>query len=196
MELQAKLLRVLETGEVRPVGARRPVKVDVRIVAATHRDLLARVREGQFREDLYYRLDAAEIRLPPLSQRLTDIPLLAQHFLARLNERYGTRKELSGEVLAALVRRPWPGPVRELSNELSRLYFLSEDLIGDEGLVRAPAPGAVAAAAAESATGDEAAPPALKLDDVERAAIVRALAAAGGRKDRAAKLLGISRAGL
>ncbi len=193
LDLQAKLLRVLETGEVRPVGARRPVKVDVRIVAATNRDLLARVREGQFREDLYYRLDAAEIRLPPLSQRLTDIPLLAQHFLARLNDKYGTRKELSGGVLAALVRRPWPGHVRELSNEVARLYFLSEDSIDDEGLVREPAPGAVAAAAA---AGDESVPPALKLDDVERAAIVRALAAAGGRKDRAAKLLGISRAGL
>jgi len=192
-ELQAKLLRVLETGELRPVGGRRPVKVDVRIVAATNRDLLARVRAGQFREDLYYRLNAAEIRLPPLSQRLTDVPLLVQHFLERLNERYATHKTIAPEVVAALVRRGWPGQVRELSNEVARLYFLSDDGLADESLVREPAPGAQADEGAEP-PGEGAAP--LKLDDVERAAIVRALAAAAGRKDRAARLLGISRAGL
>jgi DNA-binding NtrC family response regulator len=167
--------------------------VDVRIVAATNRNLLARVRDGHFREDLYYRLNAAEIRLPPLAQRLTDVPLLAQHFLERLNEKYGTRKAVSAGVVAALVRRRWPGQVRELSNEVARLYFLSDDSLADESLVREPAPGAALEEPGPEAAGLV---EPLKLDEVERAAIVRALTAAGGRKDRAARLLGISRAGL
>ncbi len=189
MELQPKLLRVLEAGEVRPVGSRSPVKIDVRIVAATNRDLLERVREGEFREDLYYRLNAVEISLPPLAERLDDVPLLVQHFLDRLNAKHETDKPVTDEVVQSLMRRNWPGQVRELANEVSRLYFLSDEVIDNTDLVRT-------AAASDAVSSTEAMPESLKLEDVERAAIQRALKSAGGRKEQAAKLLGISRAGL
>jgi transcriptional regulator with GAF, ATPase, and Fis domain/tetratricopeptide (TPR) repeat protein len=187
MNLQVKLLRVIESGEVRPVGGRRATKVDVRIVAATNRDLLECVRDETFREDLYYRLNAAELRLPALADRIEDIPLLAQHFLDSLNEKHGTAKTLDDTVLAALVGRAWPGQVRELSNEVARLYFLSDEILADADMVRV---------AAEDTTTADPMPASLKLEDVEHAAILRALAAAGQRKDKAAKMLGISRAGL
>ncbi|HZJ73131.1 MAG TPA: sigma-54 dependent transcriptional regulator, partial [Planctomycetota bacterium] len=187
IELQSKLLRVLESGEVRAVGSRKPVRVDVRIIAATNRELPARVLLKAFREDLYYRLNAAEIRMPALAERLEDIPLLVRHFLERLNAKHGTDKDVTEEVLATLVRRPWPGQVRELGNEVSRLYFLSDDRLDQPRLVRAPP-------RTDDSGGDK--PSSLQLEEAERAAIVRALAAAGGRKDRAARLLGISRAGL
>ena len=187
IELQAKLLRVLESGELRPLGARKPVKVDVRIVAATNRDLRERVRAGAFREDLFYRLNAAEIRVPPLAERLDDIPLLARHILAQLNAKHGTSKVLDEHVIQALVAPPWPGQVRELSNEVARLYFLSDEVIADPDLLR----GAMA-----SATAVDPMPASLRLEDIEHAAVLRALHAAGNRKDKAARLLGISRAGL
>jgi transcriptional regulator with GAF, ATPase, and Fis domain/tetratricopeptide (TPR) repeat protein len=187
MNLQVKLLRVIESGEVRPVGGRRSTKVDVRIVAATNRDLLQCMRDETFREDLYYRLNAAEVRLPALADRIEDIPLLAQHFLDLLNEKHGTSKRFEGDVLAALVGRAWPGQVRELSNEVARLYFLSEESISDAEMVRV---------VAEESSASDPMPSSLRLEDVERAAILRALSASGQRKDKAAKMLGISRAGL
>ncbi len=187
LELQAKLLRVLESGEYRPVGSRRTLRANVRIVAATNRDLMELVQERRFREDLYYRLNAAEIRMPPLSDRIEDVPLLARHFLDRLNAKHGTAKTLAEDVLVALVRRPWPGNVRELANEVARLYFLSSDVIDEVGIVRRPA---------SSGAQPELRAASLKLEDVERAAIERALEATGGRKDQAARVLGISRAGL
>jgi len=189
MELQPKLLRVLEAGEVRPVGSRRPVKIDVRIIAATNRDLLERVREGEFREDLYYRLNAVEIGLPALAERLDDIPLLVRFFLDKLGEKHGNPKEIEDDVISCLIRRGWPGQVRELANEVSRLYFLSDERIDDPELVRP------AAAGSPTAVSDPM-PESLKLEDVERVAIQRALKSSGGRKEQAAKLLGISRAGL
>jgi transcriptional regulator with GAF, ATPase, and Fis domain/tetratricopeptide (TPR) repeat protein len=186
-ELQPKLLRVLESGEFRPVGSRRTQRADVRIVAATNRDLLERVREGAFREDLFYRLNAAEIRLPDLEERLGDVPLLLAHFLDRLNEQHGTTKTVTDAVVAAVVARPWPGQVRELANEMARLYHLSGDVLDDPSIVRVP----------RGVESDAAPPPAsLALADAEHAAIARALQAAGGRKAQAARLLGISRAGL
>lgn len=186
LELQPKLLRVLETGEVRPVGARRARTVDVRIVAATNRDLLECVRDGSFREDLYYRLNGVELHLPGLAERLDDIPLLVAHFLDRLGAKHDAPKSIDDAVLAALVERPWPGQVRELSNEVARLYYLSDTRIADASLVRPPG----------RADDDAAASASLRLEDVERETIRRALEAAGGRKDRAAQLLGISRTGL
>ena len=186
IELQAKLLRVLESGEMRPVGSRKTVRVDVRIIAATNRQLPVRVREKAFREDLYYRLNAAEIRMPSLAERIEDIPLLVRHFLERLNAKHGLAKDVTDDVLAALVRRPWPGQVRELANEVARVYFLSDDRLDQPRLVRAPA---------ADDLGDEQ-PASLQLEVAERAALVRALGAAGGRKEKAARLLGISRAGL
>ena len=187
VELQSKLLRVIETGELRPVGSRRTQHVDVRIIAATNRDLPARVREGSFREDLYYRLNVAEIHMPSLSERLEDVPLLVRHFLDELNAKHGTDKEIADAVVVALVRRSWPGQVRELGNEMARLYFLSDARIERPGLVRG---------SADLDAASESMPSSMQLEDVERAAIVRALSAARGRKDKAARLLGISRAGL
>jgi DNA-binding NtrC family response regulator len=161
--------------------------VDVRIVAVTNRELAKRVTEGEFREDLYYRLNAAEIVLPSLDVRLEDIPLLVRHFVDQLNRKHETTKIVDDAVITALTARPWPGNVRELSNEVARLYFLSGDVLDSVQLVRAAAFGDVDSLPMPSS---------LKLEDMERAAIERALAATEGRKDRAATMLGISRAGL
>ncbi len=121
-EVQPKLLRFLEEGEVHPVGAARPVRVDVRVVAATHRDLKELVREGRFREDLFYRLSVVPVRVPPLRERLEEIPLLASHLLRLLCGPDAPR--LSEDALAALFTYAWPGNVRQLRNELERIVAL------------------------------------------------------------------------
>jgi DNA-binding NtrC family response regulator len=121
LEMQAKLLRALETGEVRPVGSSQTVKVDVRIVAATHRDLAARVKERAFREDLYFRLNVIKVELPPLRERGEDVDLLVRFFLARLG---GPGIEVTPAARAALAAHRWPGNVRQLENELRRAVAL------------------------------------------------------------------------
>jgi two-component system response regulator GlrR len=124
--LQVKLLRVLQERAVRPLGASQSIEVDVRIVSATHRDLDAAMEAGQFREDLYYRLNVVTLTLPPLSARREDIPLLANHFLQRLSTKYG--KRLSGfapEALKALTTAAWPGNVRQLFNVVEQVCALS-----------------------------------------------------------------------
>jgi two-component system response regulator GlrR len=124
--LQVKLLRVLQERAVRPVGSSQSITVDVRIISATHRDLDAAMEAGQFREDLYYRLNVVTLNLPPLSARREDIPLLANHFLQRLSAKYG--KRLSGfapEALKALTMAPWPGNVRQLFNVVEQVCALS-----------------------------------------------------------------------
>ena len=124
--LQVKLLRVLQERAVRPLGASQSIQVDVRIVSATHRDLDAAMEAGQFREDLYYRLNVVTLTLPPLSARREDIPLLANHFLQRLSTKYG--KRLSGfapEALKALTMAAWPGNVRQLYNVVEQVCALS-----------------------------------------------------------------------
>lgn len=126
LPLQVKLLRVLQEGEVRPVGSTQSIPVDVRIISATHRDLDAQKASGQFREDLYYRLNVVSLRLPPLAERREDIPLLAAHFLRKLAERY--RKPaptLSPDAMALLVAAPWPGNVRQLLNLLEQALALA-----------------------------------------------------------------------
>src|SRR5262249_11465570 len=123
-----KLLRVLEQGEVVPVGDTRPRKVDVRVVSATNRKLAAEVAERRFREDLYYRLVAFPIQLPPLRARREDIPLLAQGFMKAAGERHGRRLfRVHSAALESLVRYDWPGNVRELRNELERAAALARD---------------------------------------------------------------------
>jgi len=126
LEMQSKLLRVLENGELRPVGASAVVKVDVRVVAATHRDLAVMVKERRFREDLYYRLNVVKLHLPPLRERGPDVGLLVRFFLARFA---GAGVELAPEALAALERAPWPGNVRQLENELRRATALTRGRI-------------------------------------------------------------------
>jgi len=126
--MQAKLLRVLQEGEVTPVGDERPRRVDVRVIAATNRDLAADVKNGRFRQDLYYRIGAFPIRLPPLQQRREDVPILAERFLTAAAERH--RKRVAGiapEALDRLTAYPWPGNVRELQNEIERAVALCPD---------------------------------------------------------------------
>lgn len=137
LELQARLLRVLEDGEVRAVGADGSRTVDVRIVAATHQDLDARVREGRFRADLFYRLNVVTLLLPPLAERREDIPLLVEHFTARARARNprSRMQSLSPEAVAALATLPWPGNVRELENLIERLaVMVASEVVGLEEL--------------------------------------------------------------
>jgi len=126
LEMQAKLLRVLQDGEVRPVGSNQSRKVDVRIVAASHRDLAGMCSAGEFREDLYYRLNVVTIEIPPLSERGGDVPHLVTHFCALLAGELGKEVAVSDEALAVLEAYHWPGNVRELENELRRAAVLSQ----------------------------------------------------------------------
>jgi len=184
---QAKLLRVLQEGEVRPVGEERVRMVDVRVVAATHRDLAALVKEGKFREDLYYRLDVVHLHVPPLRERPEDVPVLARHFLARAADRFGVSPLAVPEALfARLAAHAWPGNVRELENAIEGLVALSPPDGLDLSLLPggAPAPGG----AAPTARGLKE-----KVEAFERGLVVEALRASRGNRSEAARALGISR---
>ena len=127
LDAQAKVLRVLQSGELTRVGGHTPIQVDVRVVAATHRNLQEMAAAGEFREDLFFRLAVVPIRMPPLRERMVDVPLLARHFIAQACEENGlARKEISHEALAALTRHDWPGNVRELRNVIERMVVLSD----------------------------------------------------------------------
>jgi len=127
MEAQTRLLRVLQSGEVTTVGGTRPMRVNVRIIAATNKDLPALIAEGRFREDLFYRLNVVPIRLPALRERTGDVPLLARHFLELAAQHGLPRKTLSEEAAALLELHDWPGNVRELQNLMQRLTVLTRD---------------------------------------------------------------------
>ena len=183
---QVKLLRVLEEYEIRRVGASEPTRVDVRVVAATNRDLTEMVAAGAFREDLYFRLNVGSIHLAPLRERLDDLEALVRHFLVRWNQRLGRRvTAISAEAFAMLCRHNWPGNVRELGNAIERAMVASDgNVILPEHLP--PLLGA-------RTSCPPARPPALTLEAAEREQILRALEAAGGRRTAAARLLGLSR---
>jgi DNA-binding NtrC family response regulator len=184
---QAKLLRVLQEGEVRPVGEERTRTVDVRVVAVTHRDLAALVREGRFREDLYYRLDVVHLHVPPLRERPEDVPVLARHFLARAAGRFGVSPLAVPEALSArLAAHAWPGNVRELENAVEGLVALSPP----EGLDLSLLPGGPPRA---GGAGPGAHPLREKVEAYERGLVVEALRAARGNRSEAARALGISR---
>ncbi|MCP3916849.1 MAG: AAA domain-containing protein [bacterium] len=134
LEMQAKLLRVLQDGEVRPVGANKTKHVDVRVVAATNKDLPTMCKEGTFREDLFFRLNVVTVHLPPLRERAGDIALLVRWFLARLESEFGRKAGMEPEALAALEAWRWPGNVRELENELRRCVALTSGSISVEDL--------------------------------------------------------------
>ncbi len=185
LELQAKLLRVLETREVRRIGDAEARKVDFRLLAATNRELTQEVEQGRFRPDLYYRLDAVRVEMPPLSERAEDIPALVDHFLRLEASRTGHRQAITPAVLERLSRRTWPGNVRELANEVARLCVLSGGDLVDPALVREPRE----TVAREGASGRVS-----TLADLERQAILDALERTSGDKSAAADLLGISRA--
>jgi DNA-binding NtrC family response regulator len=151
---QVKLLRAVQEGEVEPVGARKPVKVDVRLVSATNRNLIADVKSGRFREDLFYRLHVFPISVPPLRERAEDIPELVRHFLARFAAEEGKRiRQVSGEAIALLGKHRWPGNVRQLENAVFRAVVLAE---GDE-----IGTGEFPQIAAQLATGGDAPAPAV-----------------------------------
>ena len=193
--MQAKLLRALQYKEVRPVGAGSPVAVDIRVVAATHRDLAAMVESSRFRMDLYYRLDVVRIEIPPLRERIEDVPLLVQHFLAR-HRRSGHALEIADDALDLLMSHDWPGNVRELENAIESALALARGprLRAADLLVgRRRRPAAVPAAA--GAQPPETASLALSLDAYERSALERALRE-GGSATQAAELLGIGRSTL
>lgn len=136
LELQVKLLRVLETGTVMRVGGNEPIKIDVRVVAATNSDPEAAVKAGKLREDLYYRLNVFPISLPPLRLRVGDIELLAEHFLAELNRETNTNKRWSRAAIDQLRQNPWTGNVRELRNVVQRAFILGDEEIGGEAVPR------------------------------------------------------------
>jgi DNA-binding NtrC family response regulator len=190
-EVQVKLLRVLQERTIERVGSNKSVPVDVRIVAATHHDLLASVRDGRFREDLYYRLAVVSIELPPLRARRADIPLLSEHFLEKHTKTAGvTAKSFSREAMDLLVRYGFPGNVRELENIVQRALVLSRgDLITVDDL-----PATVLGAENESSLGEAEAATTLpaRVAALEQAAIEEALALEDGNQSRAAARLGIS----
>ena len=186
--LQVKLLRTLQEREVVPVGATEPIPIDVRVIAATNRDLEQEIRRGTFRTDLYYRLNVVSLHLPPLRERKDDLPLLAEHFLARM-ARAGEaeRLELSEEATQALRRYDWPGNVRELENALERAAILAEKGVIQVGHL----PGRVLDPPATPLVSSESPPPNPTLEVVERAYIMWVLESEGGNKARAAEVLGI-----
>ncbi len=184
--MQAKLLRVLEEREVRRVGENRTRPIDVRIVAATHRDLAAAVREGSFRQDLYFRLRVVELRIPPLRERPDDVLPIARRVLAEAAAREGKPpKELGKGACRALLDHDWPGNVRELVNAMERAYILSEGPRVEEGDL----PPEIAGTQAAHPRGGE--DDARTLAEVERDHILATLAAVGGNRARAAERLGI-----
>ena len=216
-EAQTRLLRVLQEGEFTPIGGREPIAADVRIIAATHRDLPALFRAGQFREDLYYRLNVVPIRLPALRERAADVPELAKHFLAEAVRRGLPARRFSPQAMQRLAAHSWPGNVRELENLVQRLCALTaEDVISEAAVARElentgpslkPAAGASdgegLSGAVERHLSDyfaahaTALPPAGLYDrvlaEVERPLIRLTLAATRGNQLKAAEVLGLNR---
>ena len=189
---QVKLLRVLDASTFRHVGGTAEVRVDVRVLAATNRDLPAMVRQGLFREDLFYRLSTITLKTPPLRERPTDVDLLAEHFVGVLNDRFGCRKRIGAEALELLRRHDWPGNVRELQHAVEAAMIVCEGSeILPEHLPIAPrTPSAPSAAAPSRPPAGDA--PLATLEELERAHIESALRVTDGHRGNAAKILGIS----
>ncbi len=200
LNLQAKLLRAIQERQVEPLGGVGAVPVDVRLLAATNRNLVAEVEAGRFREDLYFRLNVLEIGIPPLRERMDDLPLLTAHLLRKLAAKNNkTVREVSPAFMDALARYPWPGNVRELENALERALVLSRtDSLSTADLppqVLAPARPAQPAAPQAWAPGPEAPEhrQAPSLDEAEKQAIIEALSLYGGHRQKTADALNISR---
>jgi DNA-binding NtrC family response regulator len=197
MGVQAKLLRAIQEGEIQPVGSGRVDRVDVRVVACTNRDLVAEARAGRFREDLYYRLAVIDLVVPPLRDRLDDVPALAEEFTRRYAEKFGLGAvRLAPALIARLRASPWPGNVRQLENTIARLVAMSSTpiielsaLVGDSFPADSPASveGAPSAEPIEGLTLRE------QVEAFERGLIARALEASHGNQSEAARKLGTSR---
>ena len=185
-DLQAKLLRALQEREVKPVGSNDRISINTRIIAATNRDLEAAVRQGQFRQDLFFRLNVVQIKMPPLRERKSDIPILVSSFLEKFSDSRGHVQTISEDAMARLIAYDWPGNVRELENAVERAVALGSGSMLHVGDL----PSNLQYAAADRMPqGDELLP----LDELERRAILRALREAGGDKLAAARLLGIGK---
>ncbi len=195
--VQVRLLRVLEGGTFTRVGGESTVKVDVRVIAATNRDLRKEVQAGNFRADLYYRLHVFNIKLPPLRDRRDDIPLLVHHFCRKFAERHGRREpEISPAAMRTLQAHSWPGNIRELEHFMERTVLLAAG--GEIATVRLPDAEPVTRPGGAGITVDDIGPGGLPtaLDQVERQLIIEALQEAGGVQAQAARKLGISRSNL
>ncbi len=198
---QAKLLRTIQNQEVQRVGSLQARKVNIRVIAVTHRDLRAMIREGKFREDLYYRLSMVEMRVPPLAERKEDLPLLARHFMDKFSKQFGKSvRGLTPRAGIALSRYDWPGNVRELENVIGHacMMVLSDtiDVADLPEPVRSPeslGTGSTRALPDSVATAPESAPTVSMLEDTERRLISDALAKASGNQSEAARLLRIGR---
>jgi two-component system response regulator HydG len=201
LDLQAKLLRALQEKEVRPLGSNTRIALNVRILAATNRDLSGMVEQGRFRKDLYYRLSVVNLRIPPLRERKQDIPLLASHFLERLARQTGVSHTLSDDALRTLTEYEWPGHVRELENSLDRACTLSSGPVLHLGDLptqlqnfhlqhrRAHVPAAAVGAPEAPAPAG----PVMPLAQMEKEAILETLRKLNGDKLLAARLLGIGK---
>ncbi|MCB2228949.1 MAG: sigma-54 dependent transcriptional regulator [Desulfarculaceae bacterium] len=192
--LQVKLLRVLQERTFERVGGNQPIKVDVRIVAATNRDLAEAVEEGSFREDLFYRLNVVRVDLPPLSSRMEDLPALVAHFVNKYAAEVGRpAPEVSQEAMEVIYRHPWPGNVRELENAIERAVILAGERITPADLPLEMRPAATPAEAAPPPSGvnlNEA------LEDLEQRMILQALKEADGVAAHAAEALGLTKSNL
>jgi DNA-binding NtrC family response regulator len=187
LALQAKLLRVLQEKRLRRVGGNEELRIDVRVISATNRDLAQEVTSGRFREDLYYRLKVVQVEVPPLRERREDIPLLVDHFLTRLAEESDrARPELAPECLERLVAHDWPGNVRELQNEITRMFALGGETLGPELAMHLSSAPRTGATGMQSLVGR-------RMVDVESELIRATLEATGGKRGEAARMLGIPR---
>ncbi|MBW6486117.1 MAG: sigma-54 dependent transcriptional regulator [Syntrophobacterales bacterium] len=188
--VQTKLLRVLQEKEFQPLGGNRTVKVDIRVIAATNRDLEAEVKSGRFREDLYYRLNVVPIMLPPLRERKEDIPPLAEHFLSLYSSKSGKAlKGIAGKAMDLLVRYDWPGNIRELENCIERAVIMAREaaiIPADFPLVIQMLSPAEGKDFLDTSSG-------FSIFEMEKALIIKTLADMGGNRTRAAKSLGINR---
>jgi DNA-binding NtrC family response regulator len=186
IDLQAKLLRALQEHEVKPVGSNERVSISARVIAATHRDLESAVRTGAFRQDLFFRLNVVQIKLPPLRDRKNDIPLLVNAFLEKFSESQGRSRTISEDAIARLIAYDWPGNVRELENAVERAVALGSGPILHVGDL----PSNLQYGTQERLPDKD---EFLPLEELERRAILRALRESGGDKLAAARLLGIGK---
>jgi transcriptional regulator with PAS, ATPase and Fis domain len=183
--MQAKLLRALQEGEIRKVGGQKAIKVDVRVIAATNRDLPSLIKEGKFREDLFYRLNVVSLELPPLRERVSDLPALCARLLSEMKREDGKPFRLSADALALLSRHNWPGNIRELRATLHNAALFSEsDLLTSRDFApKLDAPGRSIVAIEPSGS----------LQAAQDETLLRVLAQTKGNKSEAARLLGIDR---
>jgi transcriptional regulator with PAS, ATPase and Fis domain len=194
LEMQAKLLRVLQEKEVRPVGSNDNVSVDVRVIAATNRDLEAAYRAGTFRKDLYFRLNVVTVHLPPLRDRRSDIPMLVHHFLDRYAQ--GSHLQVTTVAMKSLLHYDWPGNVRELENCIARAITLGDRQVIDVGDLPPTIRGEQSESSGTTRTQETSSLSTTALAEMERMTILRVFEQANGDKALAGKMLGISRATL